>query len=150
RLRFSFVNLEDSLNDIYINERYTVAASYRLLLPELLPELEKVIYIDCDVLVRNNLAKVYSEIELGNNYLAGVFEATLDFQLPHMEAIGCKPGSYINSGFLVMNLELLRRDNMTSKFIEASKEHCWEFPDQDVLNKLCRERVLGLSPYYNS
>src|SRR5690606_25270164 len=38
RLRFSFVNLQGRLKDIYVDEKYTVAASYRLLLPELLPE----------------------------------------------------------------------------------------------------------------
>lgn len=149
-LRFSFMNLQGKLKDIYVDEKYTIAASYRLLLPELLPEYEKVLYIDCDVVVRNNLAKLYRETDLGNNYLAGVFEATLSFQLPHMNAIGCEPGSYINSGFLIMNLELLRRDNMMPKFLKASNEEGLEFPDQDVLNQLCKGRILGLAPYYNS
>lgn len=150
RLHFSFINLQGKLEEIYVNEKYTVAASYRLLLPKLLPEYQKVLYIDCDVIVRNNLAKLFREIEMGDNYLAGVFETTLDFQLTHMKAIGCEPGSYINSGFLVMNLELLRQDDMVSKFIEASKEKGLEFPDQDVLNQLCKGRILGLAPYYNS
>lgn len=150
RLCFSFMNLEGKLTDIYVDEKYTIAASYRLLLPDLLPEYKKVLYIDCDVVVRNDLAKLYRETDLGNNYLAGVFEATLDFQLTHMNAIGCEPGSYINSGFLIMNLQLLRQDNMVPKFLEASKEEGLEFPDQDVLNQLCKERILGLAPYYNS
>ncbi len=150
RLVFSFVNLKGRLEGIYINERYTIAASYRLLLPDLLPEYNKVLYVDCDVIVRNNLAELYRETDLSNNYLAGVFEATLDFQIPHMQTIGCEAGQYINSGFLIMNLELLRKDNMVTKFLEASKEEGLEFPDQDVLNQLCKGRILGLPPYYNS
>lgn len=150
RLHFSFFDLTGKLSDIYVDEKYTIAASYRLLLPDLLPEYNKVIYIDCDVIVRNNLAKLYWETDLGNNYLAGVFEATLDFQMLHMQAIGCEAGQYINSGFLIMNLDLLRKDNMVAKFLEASKEEGLEFPDQDVLNKLCKGRIMGLPPYYNS
>jgi len=150
RMDFMFLNLEGKLTDIYVDPKYTVAASYRLLLPELLPEYDKVVYIDCDVAVRNNLAALYRNIDLGDNYLAAVFEATLDFQLPHLNAIGCEPGQYFNSGFLVMNLAKLREDNMSEKFIEASKAPYLEFPDQDVLNQLCKGKVVGLPPYYNS
>src|ERR1700761_6638002 len=78
RLRFSFINLQGRLKDIYVDERYTVAASYRLLLPDLLPNYKQVIYIDCDMIVRNDLARLYREIDMGDNYLAGVFEAPLD------------------------------------------------------------------------
>ncbi|MBB6130756.1 glycosyltransferase family 8 protein [Mucilaginibacter lappiensis] len=150
RARFTFINLSGKLQDIYINEKYTVAASFRLLLPDLLPEYKQVMYIDCDVIVRNNLAKLYHNIHLGDYYLAAVFESPLDFQQPHIKAIGCDPGYYINSGFLFMNLKQLREDNMVPKFLEASKTEDLEFPDQDVLNQLCKGRVLGLPPYYNS
>lgn len=150
RIQFSFINLTGKLQDIYIDERYTIAASYRLLLPDILPEYDKVLYIDCDVIVRNDLAKLYHEIDLKNNYLAAVFEASLDFQIPYLVSIGCEPGKYINSGFLVMNLAQLRKDNMVPKFLNAAKKEELQFPDQDVLNQLCKGKILGLSPCYNS
>ncbi|MDV3952007.1 stress protein [Elizabethkingia anophelis] len=150
RICYSFINLTGKLHDIYIDERYTVAASYRLLLPDLLPEYNKVLYIDCDVIVRSNLAKLYKELDLGTHYLGAVFEASLDFQISYLESIGCTPGKYINSGFLVMNLSQLRQDNMVPKFLEAAKKEGLQFPDQDVLNQLCIDRILGLPPYYNS
>ena len=147
---FTFLNLKGKLKDTYIDERYTEAASYRLLLPELLPDYDKVIYIDCDIIVRNDIAKLYRETELNNNYLAGVFEAPLDFQVERFKSIGCNPREYINSGFLIMNLALLRQDGMTGKLIEALKVDYLEFPDQDVLNKVCQGRIMGLPPYHNS
>lgn len=150
RAQYSFVNLKGRLQDIYIDAKYTEAASYRLLLPDLLPEYDKVIYIDCDVIVRNDLGKLYRTTNLENNYLAAVFEAPMDFQIERFKAIGCNPMEYINSGFLIMNLELMRQDKMVDKFLEASKADYLEFPDQDVLNQLCKGRILGLSPYYNS
>lgn len=150
RAHYSFIDLQGKLQGIYVDEKYTVAASYRLLLPDLLPEYDKVIYVDCDVVVRNNLARLYRETDLGNNYLAGVFEATLDFQVAHLKAVGCEPGEYVNSGFLLMNLKQLREDDMVSKFLSASRSEKLEFPDQDVLNRLCKGRILGLPPHYNS
>lgn len=150
RLRFTFVDMHGKLNEIYVDERYTVAASYRLLLPELLPEYNKVIYMDCDVIVRNNIADLYRATDLYGLYMAGVFEATLDSQHDHMQAIGCTPGRYINSGFLLMNLELLRRDTMVPKFLQSAQQEGLQFPDQDVINQLCAGRIVGLAPYYNA
>ena len=150
RSLFTFINMESKLKNININERYTVAAYYRLLLPNILLQYSKVVYMDCDMIIRNNLANLFNEIELGHNYLAGVFEATLEFQIQHMTSIGCEPGKYVNSGFLIMNLELLRRDGMVQKFLKALQQEKLEFPDQDVLNQLCKDRILGIPPYYNS
>lgn len=147
---YSFINLKGRMNDIYVDEKYTEAASYRLLLPELLPDLDKVMYIDCDIIVRNDLATLYRFTNLDGNYLAAVFEPTMDFQTEHLKTIGCDLDSYINSGFLILNLDQLRRDRMVEKFIDASKNDNLEFPDQDVLNILCRDRIVGLAPYYNS
>ena len=149
RSRYTFINLRGRLRDIYVDAKYTEAASYRLLLPDLLPEYEKVIYMDCDLIVRNDLAVLYRTVNLGENYLAAVFEAPLDFQAEHIKKIGCEPMKYINSGFLIMNLKLMRNDRMVEKFLEASKAGYLEFPDQDVLNRLCKDRILGLSPCYN-
>lgn len=151
QVEFSFINLAGQLpTDIYVDEKYTIAASYRLLLPDLLPALTKVLYIDCDMIFRNDVALLYRSVDLKHNYMAGVFEATLDFQKKHMHDIGCEPGKYANSGLLLMNLEQLRADNMVTKFMTAAKAPDLEFPDQDVINQLCKGRILGLPPYWNS
>jgi UDP-glucose:(galactosyl)LPS alpha-1,2-glucosyltransferase len=150
RLRFRFINLQGELQDIYVDPKYTVAAAYRLLLPELLSEYDKVLYVDCDMVVQNDIAALFRKVDMGDHYLAGVAEATLEFQLPHMEAIGCKPGTYINSGFLIMNLEQLRRDKMVEKFMAAASAAFLLFPDQDVLNQSCKGRILYLAPYHNA
>ncbi|PVH25831.1 glycosyltransferase family 8 protein [Sphingobacterium corticibacter] len=147
----SFLNLAGKIaDDIYVDEKYTVAANYRLLLPDLLPEFDTIIYIDCDIIVRNDLAELFHSVDLTGHYMAGVFEATLDFQKEHMLAIGCDPGKYINSGLLLMNLRELRQDNMSAKFLDALRFPGLEFPDQDVINQLCAGKIIGLPPYWNS
>lgn len=150
RVTLTFINLENKLKNVYVDERYTIAASYRLLLPELLPQYDKIIYSDCDMIIRNDLAKLYRETDIGDNYLGVVYESPLDFQEKNILKLGCKPGFYFNSGFLIMNLKALRDNEMTSQFIEGLKTDYLEFPDQDVLNMLCQNKVYGLPPYYNS
>ncbi|PRD48308.1 glycosyltransferase family 8 protein [Sphingobacterium haloxyli] len=150
RLTMRYINLQGKLGDIYVVERYTVAASYRLLLPDLLPEYNKVIYVDCDMVVRNDLANLYYKTDIADYYLAAVFEASLDSQLDYLDHLGVKAGNYINSGFLLMNLVKLRADGMVQKLLHAAKKTYLQFPDQDVLNQLCQGKILGLPPYYNS
>ncbi|SEG73433.1 glycosyltransferase family 8 protein [Sphingobacterium lactis] len=150
RLSFRYINLDGQLAGVYVDERYTIAASFRLLLPELLKEYDKVIYLDCDIIVRQDLGQLYQQVDLGDNYLAAVFEAALPHQIEYLERIGCQPGYYFNSGFLLMNLALMRKDGLTQKLIDALKVPYLQFPDQDVLNILCQGRVHGLSPVYNS
>lgn len=150
RLQVTYINLEGQLRDIYVDERYTVAASYRLLLPDLLPAYDKVLYVDCDVVVRNDIADLYNKTDVTDYYLAAVFEASLDSQLDYLNKLGIKPGCYINSGFLLMNLQKLRADGMVGKLLHSAKTPDLQFPDQDVLNQLCEGKILGLPPYYNS
>lgn len=150
RLTFKYFNLKGRLNDVYTDPRYSEAASFRLLLPDLLPEYDKVAYIDCDVVVKNDIADLYWKTDLGDNYLGVVYEAPIEGQAARWVALGCDPSRYFNSGFLLMNLDQMRKDGIVEKFLEASKVDYLEFPDQDVLNQVCKGRVLPLSPVYNS
>jgi lipopolysaccharide biosynthesis glycosyltransferase len=147
---YTFVDLCGKLKDIQAKGRFTIAAYYRLLLPDLLPEHDKVIYMDCDMIVRTRLSYLYYTINLEGYYLAGVCEIPLDHQLPCIKNIGCDPKHYINSGFLVMNLELLRRDGMVARFLAAAMSGQYVFPDQDILNIYCKGKICEIPPYYNS
>jgi lipopolysaccharide biosynthesis glycosyltransferase len=89
-------------------------------------------------------------VDLDDYYLAGVFETVLDHHRPYVKSIGCDPEHYVNSGFLVMNLKLLRHDEMVAQFLMAAKSGRYEFPDQDILNIHCQGKIYGLPPYYNS
>lgn len=149
RLRFRYLPLKGRLEGIYTDPRYTEAASFRLLLPELLPEYEKVVYIDCDVIVRQDIGRLFRETELGNYWLGVVFEAPIEQQAERFRALGCDPMRYFNSGFLLMNLARMREEKVSEKLLEACRVPYLEFPDQDALNQVCQGHVLPLSPLYN-
>lgn len=149
RLSFEYIPMKGRLQGIYIDPRYTEAASFRLLLPELLPEYDSIVYIDCDVIVRQDIGELYRETELGSNYLGVVFEAPIENQAERFKALGCDPHRYFNSGFLLMNLAAMRKDKISEKLLEACRVDYLEFPDQDALNQVCQGHVVPLSPVYN-
>lgn len=128
----------------------TTPAYYRLLIPNLLPEHDRVIYSDVDVIFRQDLWDVYND-GLGDSLLAGVNNlAHIDSDLrTHYEGIlGLNPYSVICSGFLIMNCEVMRRENMKSRFLELAKKE-YKFQDQDILNISCAGRIKMLAPKYS-
>lgn len=150
RLSFRYLSLKGRLEGVYTDPRYTEAASFRLLLPEILPEYDSIVYIDCDVIVRQDVGQLWRETDIEDNYIAAVFEAPIEQQAERFSTLGCDPQSYFNSGFLMMNLKQMREEKVSEKLLEACRVPYLEFPDQDALNQVCQGRVLPLSPVYNS
>lgn len=150
RLTLEYILLKGRMEGVYIDPRYTEAASLRLLLPELLPELDRILYLDCDIVVRQDLAQLWEKTDLADNYLAAIYEAAIERQAERFRALGCDPAKYFNSGFLLMNLAQMREEKVSEKLLEACRVPYLEFPDQDALNQVCQGRVLPLSPLYNS
>ena len=149
RFSFRYIPLKGRMEGLYIDPRYTEAASFRLLLPELLPEYDKVLYLDCDIIVRQDVGKLYRETDLGDNWLGVVFEAPIEQQAERFRALGCDPNRYFNSGFLLMNLAGMREHKVSEQLLEACRVPYLEFPDQDALNQVCQGHVLPLSPLYD-
>lgn len=150
RIKYRYIRLAGKLDGYYIDPRYSEAASYRLLLPELLPETDKIIYIDCDVVVRQDLGQLYDSLEMGDNLLAAVYEAPIEGQAERWKKLGCDSNKYFNSGFLVMNLAQMRKERTSEKLLDVLKTDYLEFPDQDALNIVCQGRVIPLPPVFNS
>lgn len=151
RLAFRFMNLEHKLQGAYVDPRYSSAANYRLVIAEELPEYRYAIYTDCDVIIRQDLSQLYYQLDMGDKYIAGVVEASTAWQIERYKDLGCEPGQYINSGFLVLNLEEMRKDGISQRFAEfLSQASYLEFPDQDAINVVCRHRLHYLPPQYNA
>lgn len=112
---------------------WTKAIYYRTMLPELLPNIDKIIYADIDIIFCNDLIEAYN-LDMGDNYIAGV-KTFAD--------------GYINSGFLIMNLKQIRKDGLYKKWIKISQQEHYHNPDQDLLNYSCRDRILYLPLKYN-
>ncbi len=151
RLKFRYMNLEHKLQGAYVDPRYSSAANYRLVIADELPEYRYALYTDCDIIIRQDLGQLYRSLDLGDAYMAGVAEASTKWQVERYAKLGCVQGEYINSGFLVLNLEVMRREHISERFAEFLSEADYlEFPDQDAINVVCRGRLHYLPPKYNS
>ncbi|MDR2600755.1 MAG: glycosyltransferase family 8 protein [Oscillospiraceae bacterium] len=144
--KIEFVIIGDRLDTAAINDYYPREAYFRLLIPELLPMLDKCLYLDVDVMVCTDLASLWS-IDIGNNIIAGVKEELLDkkrykeLELPSSD-------QYINSGVMIINLKIIRDENLTPKFLELITKG-YRYVDQDILNIVCYDRILFLPLKYN-
>lgn len=129
----------------------TTPCYYRLLIPELIPEYDKVIYSDVDVIFRMDMSKLYS-MDLGDSYLAATRDVGLNLSKDGLEYINSMPeleaGQYLQSGFIMLNSKKIREDGLVAKFKEQAKRKL-KFQDQDILNIVCKGNVKFLSLEYN-
>lgn len=127
------------------------ATYFRLKLPELLPSVDKCIYLDCDTIIVSDISDLY-DIEINNYLIAGVLAPGYINNTKskiYCEKIGIHDlKSYVNAGVLLFNLNLMRQRNVSSDFM---KYISCEFPsqDQDIINKVCYGKILPLDVKYN-
>lgn len=142
---------DDRFGHAYEIRGITTPAYYRLLIPELLPQFDRVIYSDVDVIFRQDLSDLYRSTDMTDSYIAGVNDLAFiheDLRRHYQNHLGLNPRQIVCSGFLIMNCEAIRRDGLVARFLEESKND-YKFQDQDILNKVCEGHVLQLPPKYS-
>lgn len=143
-----FVPVDDSFEEAFEIRHVTKATYYRLLIPELFPDLEKAIYSDVDIIYRMDLQDIFLT-DMSDTYVAGTLDIGMNtFELDYVNTLEIKQWDYIQAGFLLMNLSKMRQDNMVKKFkTEAAK--CHKYQDQDTLNISCKGHITILPPCCN-
>ena len=137
--------------------RMSVATYYKLLVPQLLPpDLDKAIWLDCDLVVTGDLARVW-ESELDGHLLA-----VRDTSIPTLSSrggvtawrrLGLPPDApYFNAGVMVMSLARWRRDVIAARAIQYLRQHrdTVVFWDQEALNAVLQGKWAELDPRWNS
>lgn len=129
--------------DLFANapttDRYPTIIYYRLLAHEMLPaDLHKVLYLDADVLVINDITALYN-LDIEDYLYASAIHTSITnttevinkMRLQNFDAKG-----YYNSGVMLMNLDLVRQKVKDQDIFNYIKTHTLLLPDQDVLNAL--------------
>ena len=149
-IRFHEVDLKDFKN-AKPNPRIPIVAYYRLIAANVV-NAKKAIYLDADLIVNMDIKELY-DIDIGQYYIAGVRDLypimCPNFALWYADNYNVKSFSdYINSGVMLMNLELIRKDAMVNKFLAGMEEkNLWV--DQDVLNRVCHGRICLIDWRFN-
>lgn len=154
-----FVNVNESLKKLegklLIRDYYSNATYYRILIPNLYPQYEKVLYLDSDIVILDDIAKLYN-VNI-NNYLIGAvsehwFRNYSEFKGYGEKVIGLKSyKKYINAGIMLMNLQKLRYIQFEDKFLHLLETVKYRFAqDQDYFNRICKGNIKYLKEYWNA
>lgn len=142
---FRFVLLSDELfADFPESDRYPKQIYYRLAAPRFLPDtLDRILYLDVDLVVINPLTELY-EMEFNHHcYIGCTHTRKFLTKLNRARLQSDRVVSYINTGMLLMNLELLRETldlDEIGRYTNAHRRALF-LPDQDILSALYGDRV---------
>lgn len=129
-----------------------MASNYRIRISSLKPDLDKILFLDADMIITSSLAELYS-LDLKNNYIAAVVDPGVKLQyeytIKHKEKF---PDRRFNTGLMLINLEKWRLDNIEQKLLEGMKwysKYYYMWPDQNVMNMVFKDYILELPAKYN-
>ena len=122
----------------------SLATYYKIALPSLLPNIDKVIYSDTDMINLEDLTEMYNFKLKKKVYFADI----LDYidHLNQLREFGLSSDKYINAGLLIMNLKAMREDSIEKKLREFISNHTLIFHDQTAINCVCINNIQIL-PY---
>ena len=141
-------------NKVSLRDYYTPSIYFRLFIPTMFPQYKKAIYLDVDITLNADIAKMYKE-ELGDNYIGAVLDETVwsnkDFTYYVNNALDITEKQYFNSGVLLMNLEKFRNNNIEEDFYKWVNDSYGGTvaPDQDYLNCISKNKVKYLDIGWN-
>lgn len=147
--RIQYRTVDNTFDKAFEIRGITTPAYYRLLIPELIPEYDKVLYSDVDVIFRSDLSCFYNT-DMEGYYMAGVDSlAGLQPELVkyYNDTVGTGPEGIIYSGNLIINSKLILKDDVIPRFKELAKNK-YMFQDMDVLNIACRGKIKYLPPAF--
>lgn len=135
------VNIQEYLeyDILYETSEYPIEMYYRYYAPLIL-KYEKIVYLDCDIIVIDDVAKLYNE-DLENKPIGIIMDFTHYIDESNMD---------FNSGVIVFNTEEFEKQKIREKCLELLKSNTqYKFPDQTALNIVCKNNAKILKPKYN-
>lgn len=132
---------------------FTIGTMFRCMLPDLLPDLPKIVYLDADIFVNTDIKELW-EFDINDYCLAAVVdEGVIKFHIPNIlyKYPEIDRNQYFNAGVLCMNLRKIKQrgnlKDLVVKFLVNNPEAT--YPDQDALNVLFHNNILYLDSSWN-
>lgn len=138
-----FINVAEYVKQVnlYSRAHYSIEMYYRILIPRILSNYHRVLYLDCDIIILKDVAEIFRE-QLDNYYIGAVHNYVNYGHYNYLNKIGINPDDYFNSGVLLFNVDKWNELNLDKKCFELITVYknlaC---PDQDILNLVCCDNV---------
>ena len=137
----TFLKMDNRYDKAYISRYLTTQTYYRFSIGELIPYLNRIIYLDTDIIAYNDLTEFY---ELN-------FKGKMILGHPTFFNTSPKTGVYkINNGVLLLNLDRMRKNKIEWKvlyILNNNFEH--DYHDQFLLNQFFYEFIGIFPPKYH-
>lgn len=140
------------------NEHISVETYYRFLIQDVMPGYDKVLYLDSDLIVRGDIARLF-DTDLSDDLLAAAVDVDYlgNLNMPDgrrmtysKEVLGLKdPYGYFQAGVLVLNVGELRKLHTSAEWLDIASDPSFIYNDQDILNAHCQGRVHYLENAWN-
>ncbi|MGN0031855.1 MAG: glycosyltransferase [Candidatus Gastranaerophilaceae bacterium] len=148
----NFVPIDEKLFESYktigTHAYISLSTYYRLKLASLLPFIDKILYLDCDIIVKENISELFNT-DIEDFYAAGVVDTAMKSSgwVPKLE----NDNKYFNAGVLLFNLAKIRQDNIEQKFEEYTKKEFENIKvgDQQILNVVCQGKIKEINSEWN-
>lgn len=162
-IRFVCINTAtNNLKLMFPKSKYLSAAYYyRILIPVLFSSYDKIIYLDCDLILNHDISEFFS-IKLSYLHLIG---AVPDLSIANEAKNSQKmmfyiknrlkltdEEHYINSGVLLLNIKQMNAEKtavLLLQALHASLHDPFKFQDQDIINMICANRVFFIDFRWN-
>lgn len=144
----TFVNVVNYVpilfNDVNNGGHWTYMTMIRCYFTDFLPNESRVIYLDLDIMIEDDISELW-EMDLQGHEIAGVVDRYIgNFNLPYIKY----PSLYINSGSMLMDLDLIRKNHTDKKMHNMLNTWHLQFADQDTINLCCS--ILHIDCKWNS
>ncbi|TKZ28416.1 glycosyltransferase family 8 protein, partial [Brachyspira catarrhinii] len=142
----------------------SIETYFRFFIAELLPQYDKVLYLDADLIIMDDLSKLYN-FNIDDYAIGAIQDMNMEISVKHENFITSKNLNireyvlnilkkeslkYFNAGVLLLNLKKFREDNILNELLEFTEQNSpLEFQDQDILNAVLEKRVKYLDSRWN-
>ena len=148
--RLQYRAVDTTFDSAFEIRNITTSAYYRLLIPDIIPEYEKILYSDVDAIFRDDLSNVYFNTDLDDYYIAGVdsiAHMVPDLKEYYEQERKADSRGNIYSGNLIINSKKMREDGIVNKFRDHVDKK-YKFQDMDIINIVCKGKIKYLSPSF--
>jgi lipopolysaccharide biosynthesis glycosyltransferase len=141
KCEYIFHDMKDKYIGWPVYGNYTETVYYRLALSDIVKDLNKIIYLDCDTMVHKDLTEFYN-LDIGDYRYMGF----PGHELGYIEINGTR--NFINSGVMLINLKRLREDNAPKLFEDYYYLHGTQKVDEYLINVIFYEKIKFLPFIY--
>ncbi len=144
KILFIDVDVNAFEDELPKDEHFSIETYFRLMMPELLTKINRVLYLDVDIIIQGNINSLYN-IDLNGNIMAVCQDMLVEYLDEEYQRRFKRYGHipYFNAGVVLYDLGKLREKYTFFDFMDAARELNFDLPyvDQDILNYLFYDQV---------